>query len=82
MIEKIRTVLRIAAIEQRRNLILGALGCGAFKNPPKAVANLFKDVLCESEFTGRFEGIWFAVVDRKGSDNFKIFRKVLHGMQI
>jgi uncharacterized protein (TIGR02452 family) len=58
------------------------LGCGAFKNPPNAVANTFKDVLSEPEFTGWFEGIWFSVIERSGTDNFKIFKKALDGMQI
>lgn len=82
MLERIRTILRVAATEGRKNLVLGALGCGAFMNPPKAVANMFKDVLSDVEFGRRFEGIWFSVIDRKGSDNYKIFKNALDGMQI
>jgi uncharacterized protein (TIGR02452 family) len=82
MVERIRTILRVTVVEQKRNLVLGALGCGAFKNPPKAVANIFKDVLREPEFIGRFEGIWFSVIERSGSENYSVFKKVLDGMQI
>src|SRR5277367_3533391 len=59
--ERILTLLRVAAFEGKKNLVLGALGCGAFKNPPKAVATLFREVLRNGEFGGRFDGIWFAV---------------------
>jgi len=79
--ERIRTVLRVAAHEGRKNLVLGALGCGAFKNPPRAVAILFRDVLKEREFAGRFDGIWFSIIERTGSDNFKVFEDILDGME-
>ena len=81
MMEKIRTILRIAAHEGRRNLVLGAFGCGAFGNPPTAVAGFFKDVLQEIEFRGRFEVVWFAVIERSGSQNFAIFKDALDGME-
>jgi uncharacterized protein (TIGR02452 family) len=80
--ERIRTLLRVAAREGKTNLVLSALGCGAFSNPPKAVANLFKEVLKEKEFRRRFQGIWFSILDRKGSRNYEIYRKVLDGLSI
>ena len=79
---RIRTVLRVAAIEGKKNLVLSALGCGAFRNPPLAVAILFREVLQEGEFRGRFEGVWFSILDRKGSSNYDIFRSVLQGLPI
>lgn len=82
MRERIRTVLRVAALERKKNLVLSALGCGAFRNPPEAVAKLMKEVLREKEFSGRFEGIWFSVMDRRGSGNYDIFRKALDGLHI
>ena len=33
--ERIRSLLRVAALEGKKNLVLSALGCGAFRNPPK-----------------------------------------------
>jgi uncharacterized protein (TIGR02452 family) len=79
---RIRTLLRVAALENIGHLVLGALGCGAFKNPPEAVATLFKEVLQEREFGGRFEGIWFAIMDRSGSRNYDIFKDKLGGLEI
>ena len=51
---KIRTIFRIACDNNQRNLVLGALGCGVFRNPPEHVAELFREVLCEYEFQGAF----------------------------
>ena len=75
---KIRGILRIAVLKKHGKLVLGALGCGAYKNPPDLVAKAFKEVLEEKEFDGRFEEICFAILpDRKGGDkNKKEFLKV------
>lgn len=60
---KIRTILRISAIHQHTCLILSAFGCGAFRNPPHHMARLFKEVLAEDDFNGRFKAIIFAILD-------------------
>ena len=82
---KIRTIYRIACENKQRNLVLGALGCGAFHNPPGHVANLFLEVLREKEFKGAFSKICFAVKshrDPEKSTNYLIFRDVLDGVVI
>lgn len=78
--EKIRTILRIAIINGHSKLVLGALGCGAFKNPPKHIALIFKQILEEKEFSRSFEEICFAILDDGNSGrehnpdgNFKPF---------
>ena len=79
---KIRTILRIARDRGQENLVLGAIGCGAFHNPPKHVAELFREVLCEHEFFGAFEKICFAVKTShtsKGDTNFSAFKEILDG---
>jgi uncharacterized protein (TIGR02452 family) len=82
MKERMRTMLRVAALEKRKNLVLGAFGCGAFANPPMGVAKGFKGVLEEEEFKACFEGIWFAVIERGGTENYAVFKEVLDGMEI
>lgn len=86
---KIRETLRAAYHAGCRQLVLGALGCGAFHNPPEAVAELFRQVLLDPEFSGAFEKIVFAVIDRKGlvygkrqTDNFAVFSKALHNLHL
>lgn len=70
---KIRTILNIAADHQVENLILGAFGCGAFHNPTKHMAELFREVLNEPCYLGRFEKVVFAIT---GDRNYSTFRDV------
>ncbi|KAI0424234.1 hypothetical protein F5Y09DRAFT_147745 [Xylaria sp. FL1042] len=75
---KMRLTLRIAARERHDLLVLGALGCGAFKNPPEEIAQCWAEVLDEVEFRGGWwREIWFAVLDTKNEGNFDIFNRVL-----
>lgn len=77
--DKIRSLLRLAGRIGKRKLILGAWGCGAFKNPPRQVAEIFKSVLGETEFKGWFSDICFAIIDNPyyGDSNYTIFKEVL-----
>jgi len=60
---KIRTIFRIGLVHGHDSLVLGALGCGAFRNPPRHVARLFHEVLDESEFRDKYRLIVFAILD-------------------
>jgi len=89
---KMRLCLRLAAAQGHTRLVLGALGCGAFRNPTEEVALCWREVLQEPEFSsGWWEEIVFAVLD-KGSDgdngardhdgNFATFERVLDGLVV
>jgi uncharacterized protein (TIGR02452 family) len=54
-------VLRIAALHGHRTLVLGAWGCGVFRNMPAVVARAFADALREAPY---FDRVVFAVYDR------------------
>ena len=45
------------------SLVLGALGCGAFCNPPSHIAKLFHEVFEEPEFKNKYRLISFAILD-------------------
>ena len=60
---KIRTIFRIGLLHGHDSLVLGALGCGAFRNPPYHVARLFHEVMEEPEFKNRYSKIIFAILD-------------------
>lgn len=60
---KMRTLFRIALVHGNDSLVLGALGCGAFRNPPEHIAQIFHQVLEEDEFKDRFKKIFFAILD-------------------
>lgn len=60
---KIRTIFRIGLLHGHDSLVLGALGCGAFRNPPAHVARLFHEVMEEPEFRNKYLKIVFAIID-------------------
>ncbi len=69
-LNKIRTIMNIAADNNVTNLVLGAIGCGAFRNPPKHIAELFLQVLNEPEYKGRFKNVVFAILSGDLCDVF------------
>jgi len=74
--DKVRLVLRIMAADGKTCIVLGAMGCGAYRCPPGLVAREMKGVLEEEEFQGWFELIVFAVYGSGpvGKRNLEIFR--------
>ena len=60
---KMRTILRIGLENGHTAIVLGALGCGAFGNPPEDIAQLWREVLLEPEFKDQFEKVVFAILD-------------------
>ncbi|KAL2810489.1 hypothetical protein BJX63DRAFT_434274 [Aspergillus granulosus] len=83
--EKMRVTLRVCAHNKHRDLVLGALGCGAFNNPVHEVADCWAEVLDEQEFRGWFSNIVFAVLQGKnktGFDNFDVFKQKLDGLKV
>jgi uncharacterized protein (TIGR02452 family) len=57
-------VLETAAACGYRRLVLGAWGCGVFRNDPAQVAGAFHGLLAGGRFAGYFEEVVFAVLDR------------------
>jgi uncharacterized protein (TIGR02452 family) len=56
-------VLAIAREHRHRTLLLGAWGCGVFRNTPSMVADAFGAWLLSPEFRGCFDRVIFAVYD-------------------
>ncbi|CAF0972161.1 unnamed protein product [Didymodactylos carnosus] len=85
--KKIENIFAIAYHQKHNCLVLSALGCGAFKNPPKHVALIFKSVI--EQYAGFFKSIHFAIIDdhnagrrhnREG--NYDPFKEILHNMRV
>lgn len=57
-----KRVLDVAAANGHRALVLGAWGCGVFRNDPRVVAESFAEALRE---TGGFGRVVFAVLDNR-----------------
>jgi uncharacterized protein (TIGR02452 family) len=60
--QRITNILETACDNGAEALVLGAYGCGAFKNPPKIVAGAFKTVLLENGYKTHFKEILFAIM--------------------
>ena len=74
-VKRARKILSAAAVNGAEVLILGAFGCGAFRNDPAVVAAAYQQVL--PQFRNHFKTIEFAVYCRPGdSRNYEEFTKI------
>lgn len=75
---KIRLILSLAIKNDVKNIILGAWGCGVFKNNPVQIANFFKEVLDEG-YNSYFDNVVFAIINDHNSvdNNLEIFKSIL-----
>jgi len=76
---RIEKILSIALINKNRALVLGAFGCGVFRNNPEDVADYFRQFVKEDErFNSYFDKIVFAVLDRsRKTETYNIFKRKL-----
>lgn len=72
---RVGQVLAVAAAQGVRRLVLGAWGCGVFRNDPVVAADAFAQWLAHPRFAGAFDEITFAVYDpRPPRANLAAFR--------
>jgi len=71
MIERARILFAIANKHKVEHLVLGAWGCGVFRNDPWFIANMFLNLLT-TEFSGTFKSVIFAVLV---DDVYKCFQE-------
>jgi len=79
---KIKHILQVAVKYGHKTIIFGAMGCGAWQNPPHDVAKVFKKVL--RKYDGMIENYVFAILDDVTPDsdtetesNFEIFKNII-----
>ncbi len=76
--KRLRRILDIAINNGVENIVLGAFGCGAFKNDPKIVADAAAETLKDYLFA--FKTIEFAVFCRPGFElNYREFCRLQDG---
>jgi uncharacterized protein (TIGR02452 family) len=85
--DKVRLIFQVGVQEGHDSLVLGALGCGAWRNPAKDVAQTFKRVISENR--GTFKEIVFAIMrtpetttryhsyGSRDTENYAVFKEVL-----
>ena len=59
--KRIKNIFEAARDNNVDVIVLGAFGCGAFKNPPLIVASAFKQVMEENNYFTAFKQIVFAI---------------------
>lgn len=74
------SVLQAAARAGNKNIVLGAWGCGGFRNPALGLAELWRELLLTDGYAACFESIEFAVPAEKFAVHFReAFGSVLQG---
>lgn len=78
MRRRVDALLSVAEHLNYSVLVLGAWGCGAFRNPPQQVARIFYEALAD-RFASSFQHVVFAVYDRPDweESNCSIFKQEL-----
>ena len=79
---KIRAMLSVGISSMSNIMILGAWGCGVFKNHPTDIAYAFRDILVEEHFGSKFDKIVFPIINDENStsNNFYYFEKILNNL--
>lgn len=75
-LSRARHILHIAAANGVDKLVLGAFGCGAFRNAPEVVAKAYKDAM--KEMGKYFDEVVFAVYcGSRDKENYLVFKDIL-----
>ena len=73
---RIRRIFEVAVANENEVLILGAFGCGAFRNPPEIVAKVFYNVM--QDFLGYLDTIEYAIYHTEREvANYEAFQRVM-----
>lgn len=75
-LQRARHILAVAAANGIDILVLGAFGCGAFRNNPRSVAKAYKDAMLE--FDGYFDKVDYAIYyTGRAVENYETFKSVM-----
>ena len=66
----------IFAEQSAKHLVLGAYGCGVFRNDPAAIALWWKELL-EEGMARHFDSVFHAVLDRRNGNCITAFENVI-----
>lgn len=77
MRERIERIVALAKENKVEVLVLGAFGCGVFKNNPYVVSNIFKEVLNMPAYRSAFKEVVFPIYDsNKDTSTYQIFKGI------
>ena len=74
---RIKRIFEVAVANENEVLILGAFGCGAFRNPPEIVAKVFYNVM--QDYLCYFDTIEYAVYHTEREvGNYEAFKRIMN----
>lgn len=78
--QRIGAQLDTMILEKKPNVILGAWGCGAFKNIPDVVAQIYREEI--EKRAPFFQHIVFPILNTGSKNNYSIFSEHLSGIKL
>ncbi|AWN73862.1 poly(ADP-ribose) glycohydrolase domain-containing protein [Legionella anisa] len=78
--QRIGAQLDTLILKGKTDAILGAWGCGSFKNKPDIVARLYRDEI--EKRAKHFQHIVFPIIDTQHEANYPVFKKYLDGLKL
>lgn len=73
-------VLSLACSQGYQCIVLGAWGCGVFRNNPETVADVFMKLLGSAEWANRFSRVVFSVLDPSPEQSLiEVFKAAVRG---
>jgi uncharacterized protein (TIGR02452 family) len=76
LLHRAECVLALAASRGDRCIVLGAWGCGVFRNKPAMVADVFAELLIDRGWASSFAHVCFSILDRSsGGDVLSAFER-------
>ena len=77
--DKIRLMVSIPAKNGVKTLVLGAWGCGVYKNDPVKISEYFREILVDEGYASLYDKVIFAIINDHNSvgNNYDIFEKTL-----
>ena len=80
--KRIKNIFEAARDNYVDVIVLGAFGCGAFRNPPLVVAEAFHDVILAEDYRSCFKKIVFAIKSTSSKDvNWSVFKERLYALE-
>jgi uncharacterized protein (TIGR02452 family) len=76
MKNRMRLTLVIFTHEEAKTIILGAYGCGVYKNNPNDIARWWHELLFNEGYGKYFNRVLFAVLDKPSGENIGAFKRV------
>ena len=77
MDNRIKNILNELAMGDYEYIILGAFGCGVFRNKPHMIAEIFKKYLIDNDMKDFFDKIIFAIPEGR-DNNLNVFKEILN----